>query len=419
MIEAPAACTCCGSARIAKMGEDITETLEVIPRQWKVVQTVREKFTCRDCEKISQPPAPFHPTPRGWAGPNLLAMVLFGLYMVPRKVCGLRDFDFVLSMSVGAVVTTQAVQFAVHHGSLPPASVTGAWLAFSCGPIWALGILFYTLSVSQMGLALATPIKNTTAVLGTLIGLLVFSEWRQTSPFPAMVGSVLVVGCAVVLGRCGEQSEKRSCVTPLGVVYALLAAVFFAAYTIPLRLAQKDSVDSYELLALMGLGTPVALAFFATNIVCIFLFMGGSVGINQMVANFSEAVSIYALTPMPLFLIMGSLFFRSGLGENVFRAIDMCIGNLRARLAYLTVLSGAVFASLSGSSLANTGMMGSTMVPAMRMYDTVMTPGSGGVGSAPQMGFGSAIGVSLFLVIMVITVINLRVLRPVDTGGQQ
>jgi transposase len=54
-----------------------TETLEVIPRQWKVIQTVREKFTCRQCEKISQPPAPFHPTPRGWAGPNLLAMILF------------------------------------------------------------------------------------------------------------------------------------------------------------------------------------------------------------------------------------------------------------------------------------------------------------------------------------------------------
>lgn len=77
VVEAPTSCTCCGSARIVKMGEDITETLEVIPRQWKVIQTVREKFTCRDCEKISQPPAPFHPTPRGWAGPNLLAMILF------------------------------------------------------------------------------------------------------------------------------------------------------------------------------------------------------------------------------------------------------------------------------------------------------------------------------------------------------
>ncbi|MBW6495699.1 MAG: IS66 family transposase [Burkholderiaceae bacterium] len=80
VIEAPTTCTCCGSDRIVKMGEDVTETLEVIPRQWKVIQTVREKFTCRCCEKISQPPAPFHTIPRGWAGPQLIAMVAFDKY---------------------------------------------------------------------------------------------------------------------------------------------------------------------------------------------------------------------------------------------------------------------------------------------------------------------------------------------------
>jgi transposase len=77
VIAAPEICPCCGSAKLSKLGEDITETLEVIPRQWKVIQTVREKFSCRECEKISQPPAPFHVTPRGFAGPNLLAMILF------------------------------------------------------------------------------------------------------------------------------------------------------------------------------------------------------------------------------------------------------------------------------------------------------------------------------------------------------
>ncbi|WP_432422081.1 IS66 family transposase [Rhizobium leguminosarum] len=77
VIAPPTSCPCCGSARLAKLGEDITETLEVIPRQWKVIQTVREKFSCRECEKIAQPPAPFHVTPRGFAGPNLLAMILF------------------------------------------------------------------------------------------------------------------------------------------------------------------------------------------------------------------------------------------------------------------------------------------------------------------------------------------------------
>ena len=60
VMPAPEQCPCCGSTKLSKLGEDITETLEVIPRQWKVVQTVREKFSCRDCEKIMQPPAPFH-----------------------------------------------------------------------------------------------------------------------------------------------------------------------------------------------------------------------------------------------------------------------------------------------------------------------------------------------------------------------
>ncbi len=92
VVEAPTTCSCCGSDRIVKMGEDVTETLEVIPRQWKVIQTVREKFTCRVCEsegmpangsraaRTSQPPAPFHPIPRGWAGPSLLAMIVFEKY---------------------------------------------------------------------------------------------------------------------------------------------------------------------------------------------------------------------------------------------------------------------------------------------------------------------------------------------------
>jgi transposase len=77
VIDPPTRCECCGGTRLRKLGEDVTRTLEVIPRRWKVTETVRGKFTCRDCEKISQPPAPFHVISRGWAGPNLLAMILF------------------------------------------------------------------------------------------------------------------------------------------------------------------------------------------------------------------------------------------------------------------------------------------------------------------------------------------------------
>src|SRR5213594_1122615 len=77
IVPGPTTCLCCGGKRLRKLGETVTETLESVPRQWKVIQHVREKFTCRDCEKISQAPAPFHVLARGWAGPSLLAMVLF------------------------------------------------------------------------------------------------------------------------------------------------------------------------------------------------------------------------------------------------------------------------------------------------------------------------------------------------------
>lgn len=63
-----------------KLGEDITETLEHVPAQWKVIQHVREKFSCRKCESITQSPAPSHPIARGRAGPQLLAQVLFAKY---------------------------------------------------------------------------------------------------------------------------------------------------------------------------------------------------------------------------------------------------------------------------------------------------------------------------------------------------
>ena len=86
VVPAPTACACCGSARLTKLGEDITSTLEVIPRSFKVIETVREKFTCRDCEKISQPPAPFHVIPRGHVGPGLLASIVYDKFALHQPL---------------------------------------------------------------------------------------------------------------------------------------------------------------------------------------------------------------------------------------------------------------------------------------------------------------------------------------------
>ena len=91
VVPAPVSCPCCGSDRLSKLGEDVTETLEVVPRRWKVVQTVRERFACRACEAVTQPPAPFHATPRGLFGPSFLAMLLFEKFGTHQPLNRQRD----------------------------------------------------------------------------------------------------------------------------------------------------------------------------------------------------------------------------------------------------------------------------------------------------------------------------------------
>ena len=130
--------------------------------------------------------------------------------------------------------------------------------------------------------------------------------------------------------------------------------------------------------SLMALGVPVAFAFFATNIIGILVFMGGfGAGIQQMLVNGMAGITTFSLAPVPLFLIMGTLFFRSGLAKRVLDALDVCFGRVPGRLSYVTITSGVIFAALSGSSMANTGMMGTLMVPEMlkRGYKSHMALG--------------------------------------------
>lgn len=132
---------------------------------------------------------------------------------------------------------------------------------------------------------------------------------------------------------------------------------------------------------LMMLGIPVAFAFLAVDMLGVFLWMGGASGIEQLLANATSTITSFVLVPVPLFVLMGSLFFHSGLARRVFDAVDLCIGGVRGRLCYLTVATGTLFAALSGSSMANTAMLGSLMVPEMSRR-----------GYAPRMAMGPILG---------------------------
>lgn len=119
------------------------------------------------------------------------------------------------------------------------------------------------------------------------------------------------------------------------------------------------------LLFFMFLGLPVAVAFLVINLVGVIVFMGGIAGVEQLVANATSSVTSFALVPVPLFVIMGELLFHSGLAFRVFNALDKAMGGVPGRLAYMTVGGGTIFATLSGSSMANTAMLGTTLMPDM------------------------------------------------------
>ncbi|MDP5365641.1 MAG: TRAP transporter large permease subunit [Paracoccaceae bacterium] len=120
-----------------------------------------------------------------------------------------------------------------------------------------------------------------------------------------------------------------------------------------------------SILALMAIGMPVALAFLAANIVGAWVFMGGERGIGALLNNGLGSLTSFALVPIPLFLLMGEIFFHTGLGGRMFNAIDKLLGKLPGRLSYVTVLGGTGFSTLSGSSMGSTALLGSLMVPEM------------------------------------------------------
>tara|TARA_R110002094_G_scaffold115872_1_gene111613 strand:- start:449 stop:1756 length:1308 start_codon:yes stop_codon:yes gene_type:complete len=119
------------------------------------------------------------------------------------------------------------------------------------------------------------------------------------------------------------------------------------------------------ILVLMAIGMPVALAFLAANIIGAWLFMGGARGVTLMLNNGFGSLTNFALVPIPLFLLMGEIFFHTGLGARMFNAIDRLLGRLPGRLSYVTVLGGTAFSTLSGSSMGSTALLGSLMVPEM------------------------------------------------------
>jgi len=157
---------------------------------------------------------------------------------------------------------------------------------------------------------------------------------------------------------------------------------------------------------LLLIGLPVAFAFFAVNIVGALVFLGGDAGLSQMIRNSVTALTNYSLAPIPLFILMGEILLHSGVAFRAINAVEKLIARVPGRMPIVSVVGGTVFAALSGSSMANTAMLGSALLPEMlrRGYDPRIAMGpimaTGGIAmlippSALAVLLGSLAGMSI------------------------
>ncbi|MDA0923821.1 MAG: TRAP transporter large permease subunit [Roseicyclus sp.] len=128
---------------------------------------------------------------------------------------------------------------------------------------------------------------------------------------------------------------------------------------------------------LMALSVPVAFAFLIANLIGAYIFMGGYIGMTQLVANAGDSVASFVLVTVPMFILMGNIFFHSGIALKIIETLDRSMRKAPGRLSYISVLAGTIFAALSGSNMANTAMMGSLLIPEMqkRRYSPSMSIG--------------------------------------------
>ena len=131
------------------------------------------------------------------------------------------------------------------------------------------------------------------------------------------------------------------------------------------------------ILGLMALGVPVAVAFITVNVVGAFYLLGGDRGIAQLARNMAASVANFAFTPIPLFVLMGEILFRTGLAIKAIDAVALLINRVPGRLAVIALVAGTIFSAISGSTIATTAMLGSLLLPEMlkRGYDRSIAMG--------------------------------------------
>ena len=185
------------------------------------------------------------------------------------------------------------------------------------------------------------------------------------------------------------------------------------------------------LAVLLLIGLPVAFAFIAVTTVGAYFVLGGDRGILQLARNSAQSVANFQLAPIPLFILMGEILFQTGVAHRAIDAIERVVTRIPGRMSVVTIFGGTIFAALSGSTIANTAMLGGTLLPGMlkRGYHPSMAMGpimaSGAIAmlippSALAVLVGSLAGISIagLLIAGVLPALLLAVLFVVYVVGR-
>lgn len=198
----------------------------------------------------------------------ILGSLSFGAYILPRKLSRLSVIEYQYWLSW--IIATICLVVALIAGS--PLLIRGdlLWLSFACGPIWTLGSLSYSAAVDNLGVARSTPVKNLAPVFAAFYGIVVFKEYTLQEPVAltmAITGVALMGAAAFLIGRVtatkhekafafdvSRMAQERKASFVRGMLYSLSAAIFYGAYSIPLKVVFGAKVTPYTACAWLGLG---------------------------------------------------------------------------------------------------------------------------------------------------------------------
>lgn len=292
----------------------------------------------------------------------LISMVLYGLYMVPRKQSSMSQGAFTFWMGCGIFVTTTVIGM-LAEGHIPNVTHTQYLLIVVSGIVWGTGSLAYSSGVKWIGISRSTPIKNISAILGTLFGILVFHEFSFQRLVPASIavaGSLAIVISATMLAgiESVEDEAESGADSHLlrGILVSLWAAVAYSVYTIPMKMVYKQGVTPSGFLFYMGQGCfigMVALGLILSGPRGVFetnwrdrrraLLSGVMFGVGSLFANVAVGIIGVAVTwPLTKNTLVAVLY-----GVFVLKEVDVLKHRRQLRVGLFLSVLGVILLAIA------------------------------------------------------------------------